>query len=338
MRRFITVLGAGLSALLSAAVVAAPTEAPSPASAVTSAVIESRIVSRTWGADATVEAVRQATLAAQVAGRVLEVKVDAGQAVKKGQVLLRIDTREASAGVAAAEARLVEAEAAHKRVKNLRERNFVSAAAVDQSEAQLQSARADAASARAGLSHGVVTAPIDGIVGQRLAEPGDLATPGKPLMTVFDPARLRLVASVPQAHLAAIASAKRARIEFPEQQRLLDAARVEVLPTVDPVSRSGTVRVYLADKVGGVYPGMSVRLHLAVGEGSKLLLPPAAVMRRGEAALVYVLDDKGVARLRQVRLGEASPDGVEVLAGLSSGERVALNPVQVGLAQPRRAD
>ena len=72
MRRFVTVLGAGLSALLSAAAVAAPTEAPSPASAATSAVIESRVVPRTWAADATVEAVRQATLAAQVAGRVLE--------------------------------------------------------------------------------------------------------------------------------------------------------------------------------------------------------------------------------------------------------------------------
>lgn len=331
MGRVVKVLCIGAACLLSSAMAAEPAAAESQ-------VVEMRSVGQTWAADASIEAVRQATLSVQVSGRILEVKAEPGQLVKAGQVLMRVDTREATAGVAAAEARLIQAEAQNKRMQSLLERKFVSSAAVDQSDAELKAARADANAARAGMSHGVLTAPIDGVVGQRLAEAGDLATPGKPLLTVFDPARMRLVASVPQAYLATIAATRKARVELAEQNRVLEAARVEVLPTVDPATRSGTVRVYLGDKVAGVFPGMYGRVHLTVGEAKKLLLPPAAVMRRGEASLVYVLDDKGVAHLRQVRLGETSVDGIEVLAGLTSGERVSLKPLQVGLAQARRAE
>jgi hypothetical protein len=81
-----------------------------------------------------------------------------------------------------------------------------------------------------------------------------------------------------------------------------------------------------------VVPGTYARAHFTVGQAKKLTVPPAAVLRRGEVTAVYVLDDKGTARLRQVRLGEAVAGGeLEVLAGINSGERVSLTPQKTGI-------
>ena len=300
------------------------------ADAADSLVVEIRDVPITRAVDATVEAVRQAVLATQVSGLITEVRADAGQAVKAGQLLMRIDSREAAENTAAAQAQLIQAEADYQRSRHLLEQKFVSQAAVDRAAAEFKAARARAEGAGAGQSHAAIIAPMSGVVGQRLAEAGDLALPGKPLMTVFDPKSLRLVASIPQSLLGDLHGLGRARIEFPESGRWLDSVRVEVLPTLDTATRSATLRVYLADHVAGIAPGMFARIHLVVGQGRKLLVPPAAVVRRGEITGVYVIDDKQIARLRQVRLGESLAEGIEVLAGIKAGERIALDPLNAG--------
>ncbi len=93
------------------------------------------------------------------------------------------------------------------------------------------------------------------------------------------------------------------------------------------------MRVYLPKNEAGVYPGMFVRAHFAVGKANKLVIPASAVLRRSEVVAVYVVDETGGVKLRQVRLGEATPDGaVEVLAGLNPGEKVALDPVKAGMS------
>lgn len=295
-------------------------------------------VDRTIAADATVEAVRQATVAAQVNGRVMEVRVDAGSRVKAGEVLMRIDSREAAQGAAAAQAQLIQAQAQYERTRSLIEKKFVSAAALDKAEADYKAAKAVAAQAGVGAGYGTITAPMAGVVGQRLTELGEMAAPGRPLMTVFDPRSLRVVAAVPQQALAELKGGKslQARIEFTESGRWLDAARVEVLPTVDGRTHTATVRAYLPDNTDQVLPGAYARLHLITGKADKLLVPASAVVRRGEVTLVYVLDDKGAPRLRQVRLGETMADGVEVLAGIASGETVALEPVKAGMAAVKK--
>ncbi|WP_459948848.1 efflux RND transporter periplasmic adaptor subunit [Denitratisoma sp. agr-D3] len=298
-----------------------------------------RAVDRTLAAEATVEAVRQATVAAQVNGRVLEVRVDAGSRVKAGEVLMRIDSREAAEGAAAAQAQLIQAQAQYERTRSLMERKFVSAAALDKAEADYKAAKAMAAQAGVGAGYGTITAPMSGVVGLRLTEMGEMAAPGKPLMTVFDPRSLRVTAAVPQQQLAEMKGAKsglKARIEFTENGKWLDAVRVEVLPTVDGRTHTATVRAYLADNTEGVVPGAFARLHLVTGKAEKLLVPAGAVVRRGEVTLVYVLDGQGQPRLRQVRLGETMADGIEVLAGIASGETVALEPVKAGMAAVKK--
>jgi RND family efflux transporter MFP subunit len=276
--------------------------------------------------------VRQATVAAQIAGRVLEVRVDAGQRVKQGELLMRIDAREAAGSDASARASLAQSAAAYERAKNLHAQKFISQAALDQAAAAYEAARGAAASSGAGASHGTVTAPISGVVAERHVEAGEMATPGKPLVTIFDPKGMRVIASLPQYRLAELKKSPRARIEFPESGRWIDVQRIEILPTVDARSHTATARLYLAENIEGVVPGSYARAHFTVGRAQKLTVPPAAVLRRGEVTAVYVIDDKGTARLRQVRLGEAVAGGeLEVLAGIASGERVSLTPLKTGI-------
>lgn len=307
--------------------------APAFAQAPQTLVLQARAVDLTYPAESVVEAVRQATVAAQVAGRVVDVRTDAGRRVTAGAVLMRIDAREAAEGAAGAQAQLAQAQANFARTRNLFEKKFVSAAALDKAEADLKAARAASGQAGAGLSHATVTAPISGIVAQRLVELGEMAAPGRPLVTVFDPKGLRVIASVPQYKLAELRGAATAKVEFPETGRWIDAVRVELLPTLDVRSHTVTARVYLPDDATGIVPGMAARVHFVGGSAMKLTVPPAAVVRRGEVSAVYVVDAQGVPHLRQVRLGEAVADGqLEVMAGLAAGDKVSLEPVKSGIA------
>lgn len=295
-------------------------------------------VETTYPAESVVEAVRQATVAAQVAGRVVDVRTDAGMRVKQGDVLMRIDAREAAEGAAGAQAQLIQAKANYQRTKNLYDRKFVSGAALDKAEAEFKAAQAQAGQAGAGLSHATIAAPVSGVVAQRHVELGEMAAPGRPLVTVFDPKGMRVIASVPQYKLAELRHAVKAKVEFPETGRWIDAARVEVLPTLDARSHTLTARAYLPDDAEGVVPGMAARVHFVTGKAPKLTVPPQAVVRRGEVSAVYVLDAQNAPRLRQVRLGEAVAGGeLEVMAGLAAGETVSLEPVKTGIAVKQSA-
>lgn len=297
-----------------------------------SVVVQLRDVDLGFPVEATVEAVRQATVAAQIAGRVLEVRVDAGQRVKQGELLLRLDAREAAGTDASARASLAQASAAYERTKNLHAQKFVSQAALDQAAAAFKAAQGSAAASGAGASHGTVSAPIAGVVAQRHVEPGEMATPGLPLITLFDPKGLRVIANLPQYKLAELKKSSHARVEFPESGRWVEVQRIEILPTVDARSHTATARLYLPENIEGVVPGSYARAHFIVGKAQKLTVPPSAIVRRGEVTAVYVLGDKGDAHLRQVRLGEAVAGGeLEVLAGINSGERVSLVPLKTGI-------
>ena len=328
---------------LATAVVRAQAPAPADKALAAPAGLEAetaqpREVDLSYPAEAVVEAVRQATVAAQVQGRVVEVRADAGAQVAQGQPLMRIDAREAGENAAAAQAQLVQAKAHYERTKNLVSQKFMSQAALDQAEAAYKAAQASAGASGATLSHALVTAPIAGIVSERHTELGEMATPGKPLITVFDPKGMRVIASLPQFKLAEIRKAAKARVEFPESGLSVDATRVEILPSADPRSHTVTARLYLPENLAGVIPGMAARAHFVAGQGSKLTVPPGAVLRRGEVTGVYVLDDRNSPRLRQVRLGEAVDGGrLEVLSGIRPGDKVVLDAVKAGIALKQSA-
>ena len=304
-----------------------------------------RELPQTIAAEGVVEAVKQATLGAQVAGRIVELNVKAGDTVRAGQVLARIDARTADQAVAAslsqvaeAEANLANAKRKHERNRDLLAQKFVSQAAVDQSEAEYKAAQAQLAAVKANAGQAVatqsfnaITAPYAGVIGATHAELGDMAQPGRPLVTVFDPRELRVTATLPQATLSRVKLDEPVRIELTATGRGVAATRLTVIPLAD--ARTHTTRVRLdLPATENVLPGQFARAHFVTGTVRALAVPAAALLRRGEVTAVYVIDEKGRPQLRQVRTGEVVGDGqVEILAGLAGGERIAQNPVQAGM-------
>lgn len=311
---------------------AANTSSSTPSGALPSRVVQPREVSLTLPAEGVVEALHQATVAAQVAGRVVEMRVDAGQAVKKGEVLMRLDVQEAAEANAAAQATLINARANYERTRSLRQQNFLSQAALDKAKADLDAAQAGAAGAGAGQSRGTITSPLTGLVAKRLTELGEMAALGRPLVTVYDPAGLRVTVDVPQYRLSQLRQVKSAQVEFPELGKRVESASVQLLPAADASTHTAQLRVNLPAELKDVVPGMAARAHFVVGKAVKLTVPAGAVVRRGEVAAVYV-QEAGSLKLRQLRLGEAVGDGeIEVLAGLKAGETIILDPVKGGIA------
>lgn len=335
-------LAAGLLAARDETAPQARSQAPS-APAARTAQVELRTVEEFYAADAVVEAVRQATVSAQIAGTITQLYVDAGDRVKRGQVLARIDARETDAqvvasraGVAQAEAAAVQARLNYERTKSLVAQNFVSQAALDKADADYRAALAALEAARAGSTQAVtarsfaeVRAPIDGVVSQRLMEPGELATPGKPMLALHDPGALRAVGSLPQFVLPQSAKVRKASVELSAVNRIVAATRVTVLPAADARLLSTLIRADLpADLPAGVVPGTAAKIRVPLGSAQKLVMPADALIRRGELTAVYVVGADGAPQLRQVRVGPAYDGGVvEVLAGLAEGERVQLNPL-----------
>jgi len=297
-------------------------------------------------ADGVVEAIRQSAIAAQVSGRITELAVKAGDSVRSGQVLARIDERAADlqaaasrAQAAAVQAQLDAARKDYERSQRLHQKQYISQAAMDQSEAQFKAnqAQADAllAQARAAAtetSFHTLRAPYNGVLASVTAEVGDMAAPGKLLMTVYDPSRLRVVVNVPESYAGVLTAGAAVKLEFPgarETLRWQSARSVTVLPTADPVSHTVQVRLALPANISGLPPGMFARAHLPVkGQHTEgLLVPARAVIKRTDLYAVYVVDDRGKPQLRQVRLGKTVGDEVEILAGLRAGERIARDPL-----------
>jgi membrane fusion protein, multidrug efflux system len=331
-----------MAAFLSAQIVPMAQGAPSE---LTTAVVQSNGAAGSSSFDGIVDAVRQTVIAAQVQGAVMTLNVKAGDTVKAGQVLLHIDARTASQNSAASRAQVQAAGSAldvatkeYQRQKQLLQKEYISQAAFERAEAQYratsaelnaQIAQAGAADIQSGFF--VVKAPYTGVVSEVPIALGHIAMPGRPLLTMYDPAALRVTASVPQTALAQFTKTMPARVELPAlpaDRQWLDQPAVQVLPTFDAGTHSGEVRVNLPEGIKGVTPGMFARVWVQIprASSSRLYVPASAIVRRAEVTGLYVIDAKGRPVLRQVRLGRTQDNMVEVLSGASSGERVALDP------------
>lgn len=309
------------------------------------ALVQASGTSQSQAFDGVVEAVRQTAIAAQVTGTVVALNVKAGDSVKAGQVLLRIDPRAADQNAAASNAQVLAARAALEvatkeveRQRQLFRKQYISQAALERAEAQYkassaqveaQLAQADAARTQSGFH--VVKAPYSGVVAEVPVMPGDMAMPGRALLTIYDPNVLRVTAAVPQTAVAGQTYDAPVRLELtglPPESRWVTIRQVQVLPTIDAATHTAQVRAELPAELKGLAPGMFARIWLPTraGDASRLFVPVQAVVRRAELTGLYVLDPKGLPVLRQVRLGRTAGDQIEVLSGVASGERVVLDP------------
>lgn len=284
--------------------------------------------------DAVIEAVHQATVSAQTSGRILEVNFDVDDYVSKDDVIIRFRDKEQRAAVNAAQARFAEAEANFERMRGLLERKLVSKAEFDKAEAAVKAARAALEQAQEQLEYTRVRAPYSGIVVQRHVEPGEMASPGQPLMTGLSLERLRATANVSQPYIDELRKRGQARVMLPVAGgglKVVESRSVTVSPYADPKSHTFRVRVDLPEGPHGVYPGMFAKVAFAVGESQRLLIPSEAVVHRSEVTAVYVVGEEGNISFRQIRVGRERDGKTAVLAGLSEGEKVALDPIRAGV-------
>ncbi|MBX3024216.1 efflux RND transporter periplasmic adaptor subunit [bacterium] len=320
---------------------AAPRQPPPAAdggAAGSTATVEEREIPDLVDWPGTVTARVSADVAPTVMARVLEVRVQAGSAVRKGDVIATLDARDltarrqqAEAALAAATALARQADADLGRARQLFAKQAFTRQDLDAAEARAATAQAQAAQARDALAEArvrlgetEVRAPFDGVVVARLLDPGDTAGPGAPVALVQDPSTLRLEADVAEHCAASLAVGDALPVRVGSPPLDLVARIDELAPVADPTSRTRHVKALLpAD--AALRPGAFASLRLACGAHAALLVPASAVRRAGQLETVRVLID-GVPLVRSVRTGKAFDSQVEVLSGLRAGDVVVVEP------------
>ncbi|UCG05445.1 MAG: efflux RND transporter periplasmic adaptor subunit [Desulfobacterales bacterium] len=285
----------------------------------------------------TVRAKVETVLSPLITATISSVAVRSGDGVKKGDVLVRLDSRELDArvdqahqAVIVAEATLVRVEKEFERVQRIYKADpgAISKAELDRSQAALRTAQAELLRARrledeakTGLSHSVLIAPISGRVVERYSDPGDTARQGQALLRMYDPASLRLEAAVRESVASRLQKGQRLAVRIDALDKEFLAVVDEIVPSADPGSRSFLVKVSLTDS-SGLYPGMFGRLLIPIGQTEKIFIPVDAVIRVGQLDYVMVKTERGPVR-RYVRLGApAAVKRVEVISGLYAGEQI----------------
>lgn len=344
---------AGAAAVLSVAVLArAEDKATAGATGLATMVVAAQAAPAERMFDGTVEAVNQATVSAQTAGRVAAIYFDVNDVVPAGALMIRIRSTEQVAGLTQAQAALkeatareVEAQARYERIGDMYQRRVVAKATYDEASAardaavaRLSAARAGLEAAHEGVAYTEIRAPYAGVVTQRTAQVGEAVAPGTPLMTAASLDSLRVVAEIPQSVVEAVRGVRKAAIYV--DGRRVESTGITIFPAAQPETNTFRARLELPPGLQGLAPGMFVKVGLVVGESERLLVPRTAVIQRSEMRGVYVVAPDGRVSLRQVRLGHARGDRIEILAGLADGERVALDPVAAGLKarQPAKSN
>ena len=289
----------------------------------------------------TIRPVHETTIGAKLLARVVEVNLKAGQVVKAGDVLVRLDDtdlrakrRQAEAVLNAAEAARVQAEADANRSANLVKSKAVSRQEYERAGTALKSADAELSRAKesineiqATLDWATIRSPIEGIVIDKKVDVGDMVTPGQMLVTLFDPKRMQLVASVRESLAHRLQVGQPIEVQIESFNKQCSGTISEIVPEAESSSRAFQVKV-TGPCPEGIYSGMFGRILIPLDEEQVLVIPRQAVRSVGQLDLVDVATHGAVSR-RAVRLGRTIGEDVEVLSGLREGEQVEV-PVNTG--------
>ncbi len=302
----------------------------------------------------TLRAAETSQLAAQMMGNIVEIRVREGDRVQGGQVLAVIDDAQPRAAldratgadmaaqqeISASESDLSLAESTFKRYQTLYEKKSASPQEFDEIKARYQAAQARREMARAGqaqaeaalqqartaLRYTRIVAPFDGLVTEKKADIGALATPGMPIFTIEDLRRYRLETTVNESDLRYVRQGQNMSVSVDAVgDRELKGRVVEIVPAADPASRSFVVKLELPSDPA-LRSGLFGRAQFSRGERTAILIPRSAIVERGQLQGIYVLDQNRIAGLRYITLGRPSSQQVEVLAGLQTGEMLVGDP------------
>lgn len=270
----------------------------------------------------TVESRARATLAAKLSATIDQFPVGLGQAVKKGDLLVKLDAKEVRARLDRATASRLQAETDLRRFTALRDQQALTPAEFDAAEARFRVADASLREAETLLADTEIQAPFDGVVVRKFAEIGDLAAPGKPLLDLEDPATLRFVADVPDTLLTNLHRGM--DLEIRAGSSVKGKLR-DLSPSANPLSRTARIEVDLPGSE--LRSGSFGRLQVPAGSRTRVLAPLSSLVRRGQIEAVFVVQD-GKAVLRIVKSGEVHNEWVEILSGLRPGERLITENVE----------
>ena len=302
----------------------------------------------------TLRAAETSHLAAQMMGNIVEIRVREGDHVQRGQVLAVIDDAQPRAAldrataadlaaqqeISSADSDFTLAESTFKRYQTLYDRKSVSPQEFDEIKARYQAAQARREMARAGqaqskaalqqartaLGYTHILSPFDGLVTEKRADTGTLASPGMPIFTVEDLRCYRLEAAVNESDLQYVHQGQQVSVSIAALgDKKLKGKVIEIVPAADPESRSFLVKVELPSDPA-LRSGLFGRAQFARGERTGLLIPRTAIVERGQLQGIYVLDQNRIAGLRYITVGKPSTQQVEVLAGLQSGEMLVNDP------------
>jgi RND family efflux transporter MFP subunit len=283
--------------------------------------------------DGRIEAVNEATVTAQTSGQVVDLLYDVGDSVSQGAVVVRLGGKEQRAVYDEALARYNNADADFRRISDIYEQDLVSRAEFDRAEAAFRAAAAALERAREQTGYTEVRAPFSGVMTRRHIEVGEVAQVGQALVSGVSLERLRVAVDLPESLIDDVRRGGRARVLLDgEAEPGLGSEDLSFFPYADPLTNTVRVRFALPERDGEepsrLLPGKFVKVAFTVGQVQRLLVPLEAVVYRGEVTGVYVVGDDDRVRLRQVRLGAEREGRMEILAGLSPGERIALDPLK----------
>lgn len=281
----------------------------------------------------TVMSSNQVQIASRLMGYIRTLTVKEGQTVKAGQLLFQVDptdiqgqVAQARAGLAQAQANLANAKADYERFGNLYKEQAIPKQQWDQIQLRYQVAQEQVAAAQAGyntagaqMRYASVTSPITGVVVQKMANQGDLAAPGRPVLVIEGQGRLQVQTQVPGDVFAKIKVGDAVRVFA--GSKALQGTIAQAVPVADPMSHTHTVKIDLPEGAG-LDSGTFVRVGFAVGSAPQLRVPQAAVVDRAGMTGAFVVDKDGIAHFRLVRLGAVVGGEVEIQAGLSAGDTI----------------
>ena len=275
---------------------------------------------------ARVVAVEEAQLATRASGTVRSVLVDVGAQVRRGQTLVRLDDAGVESGGAAAEANVAVAVKTHQRLENLVRDGAATEQELDQARARMKMAEASLAEARSNRDYVVLKAPFAGTVTARYVDPGDLAQPGQPVLTISGSSGVKVIADAPAPLASRIAVGDAVRILDQKTGRHWPATITRLVPVIERTSNRFRLEARFDGLAEGIpLPGTFVRIAVAGIEDPGLLVPADALVREGQLTGVFTLED-GTLRLRWIRPGRTAEGMVEVLSGLDADAQVVRTP------------
>jgi membrane fusion protein (multidrug efflux system) len=265
----------------------------------------------------------------EITAAITSIEFEEGEPVEQGEVLVRLESSEPLADLAAARAALVDSESQYRRSRELYETRVVSESELEQLEARRDADQAAVNAAQSRLDHTVIRAPFAGQLGLRRVSLGSIVGPSTVITTLDDTSRIKLDFDVPEVFLSRLVTGLAVvamSAAWPDMA--FEGVVTSVDTRVDPVSRTITVRALLPNEEGRLRPGMFLTVTLLKDDVVALMIPEQAIVPERSKQFVFVVGEGNVVERREVRSGRRRPGEVEILDGLAEGERVIIEGTQ----------